>query len=109
MRGVRLGRSVGAGLAAAAGVRTISPEAQERLRSLGYVTSAAQTGPASNAPNPAARIEVGTEEYDVDAREVPPEERDAVYSKVVAVAPTFAEYQSKTTRVIPVFELTRVE
>ena len=59
--------------------------------------------------NPVARIEVGTEAYDVNAREVPPEERDAVYSKVVAVAPTFAEYQSKTTRVIPVFELTRVE
>ena len=59
--------------------------------------------------NPVARIEVGTEAYDVDAREVPPEERDALYSKVVAVAPTFADYQSKTTRVIPVFELTRVE
>jgi deazaflavin-dependent oxidoreductase (nitroreductase family) len=59
--------------------------------------------------NPVARIEVGTEAYDVNAREVPPEERDALYSKVVAVAPAFAEYQSKTTRVIPVFELTRVE
>jgi choline-sulfatase len=34
----------------------ISPDAQERLRSLGYVTNAVQTGPASNAPNPAARI-----------------------------------------------------
>jgi deazaflavin-dependent oxidoreductase (nitroreductase family) len=59
--------------------------------------------------NPVARIEVGTEAYDVDAREVPPEERDALSAKVVAVAPTFAEYQSKTTRVIPLFELTRVE
>lgn len=58
---------------------------------------------------PVARIEVGTEAYDVDVREVPPGEHDAVYAKVVAVAPTLAEYQSKTTRVIPLFELTRVE
>ncbi|HEY6573704.1 MAG TPA: nitroreductase family deazaflavin-dependent oxidoreductase [Mycobacterium sp.] len=59
--------------------------------------------------NPVAHIEVGTEPYDVDVREVPPDERDALYSKVVAVAPTFADYQAKTTRVIPLFELTRVE
>ena len=59
--------------------------------------------------NPVAHIEVGTEAYDVDVREVPPDERDALYSKVVAVAPTFADYQAKTTRVIPLFELTRVE
>ena len=42
--------------AAAAGARTISPETQERLRSLGYVASSAQAGPGSNAPNPSARI-----------------------------------------------------
>ena len=59
--------------------------------------------------NPAAHIEAGTEAYDVDVREVPPDEHGALYSKVVAVAPTFADYQSKTTRLIPLFELTRVE
>jgi tetratricopeptide (TPR) repeat protein len=42
--------------AAAGGARTISPEAQERLRSLGYVASSVQTAPAADAPNPAARI-----------------------------------------------------
>jgi tetratricopeptide (TPR) repeat protein len=42
--------------AAASGARAISPETQERLRSLGYVTSSAQAGPGSNAPNPSARI-----------------------------------------------------
>jgi choline-sulfatase len=42
--------------AAAPGARTISPEAQERLRSLGYVASSTQTAPAADAPNPAARI-----------------------------------------------------
>ena len=35
------------------------------------------------------------------------DERDATYPKVIAMAPVFAEYQAKTTRVIPLFELTR--
>ena len=44
------------GSAAASSARTISPDAAERLRSLGYVASSVQTAPASNAPNPATRI-----------------------------------------------------
>jgi deazaflavin-dependent oxidoreductase (nitroreductase family) len=58
--------------------------------------------------NPQAHIEVGTEAYDVTARELPTAERDELYPKVTAVAPGFADYQSKTTRVIPLFELQRV-
>jgi choline-sulfatase len=42
--------------AAPAGARTVSPEAQERLRALGYVASSVQSAPTANAPNPAARI-----------------------------------------------------
>lgn len=57
--------------------------------------------------NPRARIEVGTDEYDVDVRELPDAERDAAYPKVVEVAPVFADYQANTTRAIPLFELTR--
>jgi deazaflavin-dependent oxidoreductase (nitroreductase family) len=57
--------------------------------------------------NPKAHIEVGTEAYDVVARELPPEERDATYPKIIEVAPVFAEYQANTTRKIPLFELTR--
>src|ERR1700760_2863424 len=51
--------------------------------------------------NPQAHIEVGTDAYDVTARELPPEERDATYPKISAVAPVFGEYQTKTSRVIP--------
>lgn len=58
--------------------------------------------------NPHARIEVGTDAYDVTARELPTAEREAVFAKVVAVAPGFGEYQDKTSRVIPIFELERV-
>ncbi len=55
-----------------------------------------------------ARIEVGTDAYDVTARELPRDERDVVYPKIVERAPVFAEYQAKTTRAIPLFELIRV-
>ncbi len=57
--------------------------------------------------NPQARIGVGTNAYDVTARELPRAERDELFDKVVAAAPGFGDYQSKTPRVIPLFELTR--
>ncbi|HEX2286343.1 MAG TPA: nitroreductase family deazaflavin-dependent oxidoreductase [Mycobacterium sp.] len=55
--------------------------------------------------NPRAHVEVGTDAYDVIARELPPGERDEVWSKVTALATGFADYQAKTSRVIPLFEL----
>ena len=58
--------------------------------------------------NPRAHIEVGTDAYDVVARELPIEERNEVYPKIVAAAPGFGEYQEKTNRVIPLFELQRI-
>jgi deazaflavin-dependent oxidoreductase (nitroreductase family) len=58
--------------------------------------------------NPQTHIEVGTESFDVIARELPPAERGEVLSKVTAIAPWIAEYQAKTSRVIPLFELSRV-
>src|SRR5690348_4789777 len=58
--------------------------------------------------NPAAHIEVGADAYDVSSRELSRDEREAIFDKVVAAAPAFGEYQSKTSRVIPLFELQRV-
>jgi deazaflavin-dependent oxidoreductase (nitroreductase family) len=57
--------------------------------------------------NSRAHVEVGTESYDVVAREVPPGEREPVWEQIVAAAPGFGEYQRKTSRVIPLFELQR--
>lgn len=57
--------------------------------------------------NPKVRIELGAEAYDATARELPAEERDAAYPKIIERAPVFAEYQAKTTRAIPLFELVR--
>ena len=58
--------------------------------------------------NPRAHIEVGTDAYDVSSRELPKAERDENFDKVVAAAPGFGEYQSNTSRIIPLFELLRV-
>jgi deazaflavin-dependent oxidoreductase (nitroreductase family) len=59
--------------------------------------------------HPRAHIEVGIEAYDVDVRELPADERDATYPQIVELAPVFADYQAKTDRAIPLFELTRRE
>ena len=59
--------------------------------------------------NPKAYVEIGADSYDVAVRELPDDERDATYPKIVEIAPVFTEYQAKTTRAIPLFELTRVE
>jgi deazaflavin-dependent oxidoreductase (nitroreductase family) len=55
--------------------------------------------------NPSARVEIGSESSAVTARELPLAERDALFPKITAAAPGFAEYQARTARVIPVFEL----
>ena len=94
---------------------------QPRLSPLAYLTVDGKmliVGSYAGAPkdpawvhnlraNPRAHIEVGTEAYDVDVRELPDDEREATYPKLAALAPVFSEYQAKTDRVIPLFELTR--
>src|SRR5262249_38286595 len=57
--------------------------------------------------NPRAHVEVGTDAFDVTARELSPAEREELFPKVTAAAPGFAEYQANTSRVIPLFELQR--
>jgi deazaflavin-dependent oxidoreductase (nitroreductase family) len=61
--------------------------------------------------NPQAHVEVGSQSgidaFGVTARELPSDERDGLFEKITAAAPGFAEYQAKTNRVIPLFELQR--
>jgi deazaflavin-dependent oxidoreductase (nitroreductase family) len=59
--------------------------------------------------NPSAQVEIGAESSDVLARELPSVERDELFPRITALAPGFAEYQAKTTRVIPLFELQPVK
>jgi deazaflavin-dependent oxidoreductase (nitroreductase family) len=57
--------------------------------------------------HPGVTVEIGSDPpRTVVARELPRDERDRVYAAVVERAPGFGEYEKKTDRVIPVFELT---
>jgi len=102
-------------------ISTGAKSGQPRLAPLAYLTigqmmviigskAGADTNPDwvhNLRANPRAHVEVGTEAYDVTARELAPAERDEVFLKITAVAPGFGDYQSKTSRVIPLFELQR--
>ena len=45
--------------------------------------------------NPRARVEVGTESLDVEAREAEGEERDQIWGRQKELMPGFAEYETK--------------
>ncbi|MFK0249656.1 nitroreductase/quinone reductase family protein [Amycolatopsis azurea] len=54
-------------------------------------------------------VETGVESYEAIAAVPPAVERDALFAKVVAEEPGFAEYQAKTTRELPVVILHRID
>jgi deazaflavin-dependent oxidoreductase (nitroreductase family) len=56
--------------------------------------------------HPETKIEVGTESFSVHASEATGEERDELYAEQSKAQPQFAEYETKTTRKIPVVVLT---
>ncbi len=58
--------------------------------------------------HPLVTVEVGTEKFQALAAAAPEPERTRLYAKMVEVMPGFADYQQKTTRIIPVITLTRV-
>jgi deazaflavin-dependent oxidoreductase (nitroreductase family) len=57
--------------------------------------------------DPQVTIQDGPEPHDYDVREVFGEEHDEWFQRGVAVYPSYADYQAKTDRVIPVFVATR--
>lgn len=57
--------------------------------------------------HPAVTVEAGVEEYQATAVVVPDPERGRIYQEQARRYPGFAEYQEKTSRVIPVVELQR--
>jgi deazaflavin-dependent oxidoreductase (nitroreductase family) len=95
---------------------------QERINPVAYVRDGdrlviiASKGGAPTNPdwyynilaNPLVTVEVGTEQFQARAAITSEPERTRLYDKMVEMMPGFAEYRQKTTRVIPVFALTRV-
>ena len=56
--------------------------------------------------NPTVSVEIGSDPaIEAIALELPRAERDRIYEVVTQRAPGFADYETKTDRVIPVFEL----
>jgi deazaflavin-dependent oxidoreductase (nitroreductase family) len=78
-----------------------------------YVIFASKGGAPTNpdwyhnlVANPLATVEVGTDTVSVRAAESVGEERDRLFRSQAERAPQFAEYATKTDRVIPVIVLT---
>jgi deazaflavin-dependent oxidoreductase (nitroreductase family) len=55
-----------------------------------------------------ATVELGADSFEVRAVETTGEERDRLYARQAQANPVFADYQTKTSRVIPVIALERV-
>jgi deazaflavin-dependent oxidoreductase (nitroreductase family) len=58
--------------------------------------------------NPRVHIEVGDDDFDAKATELTGAERDEKYAEQARRYPGFAEYEQKTSRIIPVVALSRV-
>lgn len=56
--------------------------------------------------DPTTKIEIGDETITVTATEVTGADRDRIYAEQAALMPGFADYEKKTSRVIPVVALT---
>ena len=55
--------------------------------------------------NPTLTVQDGTESWDAVAREISGEEREQWWQRCVAAFPNYAQYQTKTERIIPVLLL----
>ena len=96
---------------------------QERVNPVAYIADGdrlviiASKGGAPTNPdwyynivaNPLFTVEVGTEKFQVRATVSAEPERTRLYNQMIEMMPSFAEYQRKTKRVIPVIILRRVE
>jgi deazaflavin-dependent oxidoreductase (nitroreductase family) len=96
---------------------------QERINPTAYVRDgdrlviiASKGGAPSNPDwyynilaNPLVTVEVGTEKFQAQAEITQEPERTRLFNLMVGMMPGFADYQQKTTRVIPVITLTRIK
>lgn len=97
---------------ARSGAQRVNPVAYFDIDGKIYIVGSAagrQNNPAwahNIRANPRVTVEIGSQPAkSATARELPRDERDSVYPMVVERAPGFGEYQQRTDRIIPVFEL----
>ncbi|MDQ3403021.1 MAG: nitroreductase/quinone reductase family protein [Actinomycetota bacterium] len=98
---------------ARSGLRRTSPLGYMEIDGQPLVIASAMGAPTNPAwyhnirRDPMVTVETGTETYPAIAAIPVGAERDALFAKVIAIDPGFAEYQAKTTRVLPVVTLHR--
>ncbi len=98
---------------AKSGQQRVSPVMYLADGSRMYVFASKAGAPASPdwyhnlVAHPRAAVEVGEEAYDVTATVLSGAERDEIYARQAALYPGFADYQAKTSRIIPVVALDR--
>lgn len=95
------------------GVRRVSPLMYQELEG-GYAVFASKAGADAHpdwfhnlASNPLTEAEVGTNTVRVNARVAEGEERNRIWVRQKRDYPMFAEYEAKTSRIIPVIVLER--
>jgi deazaflavin-dependent oxidoreductase (nitroreductase family) len=93
---------------AKSGNERVNPLAYMRLED-GVAVFASKGGAPTNPDwyynlraNPRARVEIGDDTIEVEARVADPDERDRIYEAQARARPQFAAYEEKTTRKIPV-------
>ena len=59
--------------------------------------------------NPSVEVEVGSDKVAMTARRATADEKAALWPTLLALYPSYADYQARTTRDIPVVLLTRCE
>jgi deazaflavin-dependent oxidoreductase (nitroreductase family) len=94
------------------GTERISPLAAQELGDGGWAVFGSKGGAPTNPDwyynllaNPDARIEVGTEAFDVKARPAQGDERERIWTTQKEIMPGFAQYEKQTSREIPVIVL----
>jgi deazaflavin-dependent oxidoreductase (nitroreductase family) len=58
--------------------------------------------------HPRITVEVGTDTFPVDVVEAMGEDRDQLWRRLVEMRPGFGDYETKTSRIFPMFRLSRV-
>ena len=100
---------------AKSGIERVNPMMYQRLDGDSVAVFASKAGAPTNPDwyhnlraNPHASVELGAENFPVEARFATPEEREPIWEKQKAAYPGFADYERQTTRVIPVVILQRI-
>jgi len=100
---------------ARSGLRRTNPLAYLEIDGQPLVVASAAGAPTHPAwyhnvrKNPFVTVETGTQTYEAIAAIPFGEEREELFAKVTEIEPGFGDYQAKTTRVIPVVTLHRIE